>query len=406
MKKWLIQHHEVALTSLVLFMVCITRISMAMGNIAYVLIVLLALVTAYIMRNQIVISPMIKTYAKAYTLMVLCMIPSIFGSDNILDSIKSFLNIWVWKSFLFFIILLFIKRKNLLYLMLTVFLYYVGFDSLVAYAYSMLGIETNGFGRSGGLFNGSVMGMAMVLTAVFPVALVVLWDKNFPKSLRIAAGFSTLAMIFGMLGNQSRGSWIFNMGTSLLVSIRYFMKNILYLGIFLAIVIGLGVTVSQNDHYVNRFKSVTNTTTNGSNLGRIYVWESTIDMIEDHPVIGVGPGEWRKVYRAQYKLPEETQDLNHSHNNFLHIGAESGLLGLIAFVIFGLYVIGISVHRWIQNNNPYDLAVVIGFFSYIFLFGSIDYTWNNSSGIRILWFILAVFLQLGYANRVNENVRG
>lgn len=167
MKKWLIQHHEVALTSLVLFMVCITRISMAMGNIAYVLIVLLALVTAYIMRNQIVISPMIKTYAKAYTLMVLCMIPSIFGSDNILDSIKSFLNIWVWKSFLFFIILLFIKRKNLLYLMLTVFLYYVGFDSLVAYAYSMLGIETNGFGRSGGLFNGSVMDMAMVLTAVF-----------------------------------------------------------------------------------------------------------------------------------------------------------------------------------------------------------------------------------------------
>ena len=60
MKEWLIQHHEVALTSLVLFMVCITRISMAMGNIAYVLIVLLALVTAYIMRNQIVISPMIK----------------------------------------------------------------------------------------------------------------------------------------------------------------------------------------------------------------------------------------------------------------------------------------------------------------------------------------------------------
>ena len=33
---------------------------------------------------------------------------------------------------------------------------------------------------------------------------------------------------------------------------------------------------------------------NGSNLGRIYVWEADKQMIMDHPVTGVGPGLWQK----------------------------------------------------------------------------------------------------------------
>ena len=41
-----------------------------------------------------------------------------------------------------------------------------------------------------------------------------------------------------------------------------------------------------------------------------------------------------------------------------------------------------------MSGNPYDLSIIVGFISYLFLFGSVDYTWGNSSGIRmfgLLW---------------------
>ena len=91
---------------------------------------------------------------------------------------------------------------------------------------------------------------------------------------------------------------------------------------------------SSHQDYVARFESTFNISTDGSNLGRIYVWEADKHMIMDHPVTGVGPGLWQKTYREHYKLKQETQDLGHSHNNLLQIASESGILGLIGFLGF------------------------------------------------------------------------
>ena len=117
-------------------------------------------------------------------------------------------------------------------------------------------------------------------------------------------------------------------------------------------------------------------------------------MIMDHPVIGVGPGLWQKTYREQYKSEKETQDLGHSHNNMLQIASESGILGLIGFLGFSIFTIYKSVKSYIISTNPYDLSIIVGFISYLFLFGSIDYTWGNSSGIRIFWVVMGIMLQL------------
>ena len=42
---------------------------------------------------------------------------------------------------------------------------------------------------------------------------------------------------------------------------------------------------------------------------------------------------------------------------------------------------------------------MVGFISYLFLFGSIDYTWGNSSGIRMFWIVMGIMIQL----KINEN---
>ena len=93
-------------------------------------------------------------------------------------------------------------------------------------------------------------------------------------------------------------------------------------------------------------------------------------MIEDKPLTGFGPGQWQVNYRKTYKVVEESRDLGHAHNNFLHIAAESGLIGVAGFTAFWLFFLA----------------------AYIFMFGMSDYTWGKSDSIREFWFVISLLL--------------
>jgi putative inorganic carbon (HCO3(-)) transporter len=72
------------------------------------------------------------------------------------------------------------------------------------------------------------------------------------------------------------------------------------------------------------------------NDDRIAVYHNAIRMIRSHPLIGVGTNTFMKNYKAYKEFPEYrnvvTSDFMYAHNNFLHMAAEIGLLGLGVFV--------------------------------------------------------------------------
>ena len=49
---------------------------------------------------------------------------------------------------------------------------------------------------------------------------------------------------------------------------------------------------------------------------------------------------------------------------------------------------------WFKKRDPYSLCSMIAVVSYVFVFGQVEYTLDNSSGIRIMYFMLATMLQL------------
>ena len=399
MQSWIIKNSEMVLTVLISLMICTTRSSMVLGNLIYSLIILMTLVTCWYRRHEISVPQSIRQYGWAYVVMLLCVLPSALISNDIAVTTKYFFNIWVWKVLVIVPILLFIKSSRKLYAILSVFFVYMGIDALSAFAQYLLGYNLGPGGRAGGVIHGSMMGLAMLLTLAFPLALIAAYDKRFPSYVRKSAVFSLFGMLLGMWGNQSRGSWLFNGINGILITLRYSFVNIRYMLVLLVAVVGIGYAFTSNPAYMARFESTFNTTTNGSNLGRIYVWEADKQMIMDHPVTGVGPGLWQKIYREHYKLKQETQDLGHSHNNLLQIASESGILGLIGFLGFSFFIFCKSLIHYVKSRNPYDLSIMVGFISYLFLFGSIDYTWGNSSGIRIFWIVMGIMIQL----KINEN---
>ena len=394
MKSWIIKYSELILTILISVMICTTRSSMAFGNLMYSLIILMTLVTCWYRRHEISVPQSIRQYGWAYVGMLLCVLPSALISNDIAVTTKYFFNIWVWKVLVIVPILLFIKSSPKLYAILSVFFVYMGIDALSAFAQYLLGYNLGPGGRAGGVIHGSMMGLAMLLTLAFPLALIAAYDKRFPSYVRKSAVFSLFGMLLGMWGNQSRGSWLFNGINGALITLRYCFINIRYILVLLVAVVGIGYAFSSNQAYVARFESTFNISTDGSNLGRIYVWEADKQMIMDHPVTGVGPGLWQKIYREHYKLKQETQNLGHSHNNLLQIASESGLLGLVGFLGFSIFMFCKSLKHYVKTRNPYDLSILVGLISYLFLFGSVDYTWGNSSGIRMFWIVMGIMIQL------------
>jgi O-antigen ligase len=160
-----------------------------------------------------------------------------------------------------------------------------------------------------------------------------------------------------------------------------------------AVFLGVLGFMLSSPHYVQRIRSITNITTDRSNRDRILVWKSARKMVRDHPVTGVGMERFRQHYK-KYRYKQEKQRLGHTHNNFIHVAVENGIVGLAGLLYFLGYYLYISFRNYCKNNNPYDILVFTTCLGYICIFGQIDHTLGISTGMRMMWFLHAVLLQL------------
>jgi O-antigen ligase len=90
---------------------------------------------------------------------------------------------------------------------------------------------------------------------------------------------------------------------------------------------------------------------------RIDLWTKTIRMIADHPLLGVGLGNFRQVFETRYN-PELNNDLRrgvHAHNLWLHKYAELGLIGGTCYLALWVTVLWMA---WRQaRGDPGFVAV-------------------------------------------------
>ena len=374
---------------MITLMACFTRLSMAAGQVFYVIAILLSIIYIWKHRHNLYVPSYVKKYSKSLIVMLLLLLPSSVLTNNISVGLPEFINVWLWRIPVFFIIALCIRNKKTLFTMLAVFFVDFGIDNLVAFYQHFSGMTDRGWG-----FGSSVLTISGLMVMLVPIFCVILLDKEFPNYVKAAALWALGCVGFGMYGNQSRGSWLFNMIMVPIVSLPYVMKQFIHVIAVLAALGGVIWGFSTQPQYVARFESITNTTTDGSNLGRFEVWTSAINMFKDYPAIGVGIGQWRTKYEESYRLPSENQHLYHAHNNFIQLLSEVGILGLLGVLIFYGYMVIDNAKIWYRRRDPYSLCAMIAVFSYVFVFGQIEYTLDNSSGIRLMYFILGTMLQL------------
>lgn len=112
---------------------------------------------------------------------------------------------------------------------------------------------------------------------------------------------------------------------------------------------------------------------NFSVLERLAHWQAGARMFEDRPWLGVGIGNYGASY-ARYPQPHWYEPLGHAHNVFINFAAETGILGLVVFVMFWFGVALFAARMgWAGLGWISALATgVLGTWTYLTVHGLFD----------------------------------
>jgi O-antigen ligase len=175
-------------------------------------------------------------------------------------------------------------------------------------------------------------------------------------------------------------------------------KNLTYGGIMLVIFVFLVVIMVKNNSFlINRISEImenheykmSEETMEGYNgfTTRLAQWESSLSIIQQHPVIGVAPGdvqdELQKIYKKNY-LKYCYQNEWDAHNQYIQTTLGLGVIGLLVFLA------GMVVTVWFGYTNRSLMGIA---FIVLFACCSItESTLNVQKGIVFYSFFQSLFV--------------
>ena len=360
-------------------------ISIPAGNIALGITTVAFLLYAYKNRNNLQIID--KTYYTAIAIFMGTMLISALASGFIGPGMKRWSDFWLWRLMPFFIMTFAIKDFISARRILSISIVGISLSALCA-IYQGLGGNT----RANGFF-GSPMTLAGYLCLFIPILFVLFLERKRYDIWKWIIGISLSVCCVALLFNGTRGAWL-AIATVISLLLLYYLIQKEKMAVF--ILCGLlivGVGLSQYQPFTNRVASITDTK-NQSNAERFLIWNSALHMFEDHPVLGVGLGQYKDNYQKKYISPEAKEPkLEHAHNNFMQMLAESGIVGFGGFVILISGLIGYSFKRFFKNKNPYALMMCASTLALV-LQGLTEYNFGNSAVMKCFWLLQGCLLVL------------
>lgn len=93
---------------------------------------------------------------------------------------------------------------------------------------------------------------------------------------------------------------------------------------------------------------------------RVYIWNKSLSIIADNPLIGVGKGNFKKAYSDL--LPDgidENRRQSHAHNDLFNIAASAGLPAAVFYIAIWLSILLALYRRWKLENKVGEKAAYL-----------------------------------------------
>jgi O-antigen ligase len=186
---------------------------------------------------------------------------------------------------------------------------------------------------------------------------------------RLLAGITAIMLLLAELLSQSRGGEIALIAALAFIlfvgmhGVRVLMRVgiIVILGGLAAALIGL--LPSTLTGTIPKFLGLTQISLSApsaqdySTAERLAHWIAGLNMYLDHPILGVGIGNYPDAY-APYHVTIFLDPLGHAHNYYINIAAEMGTIGLIVYLLFviALFVLGGRAIKFISRHYNQERA--------------------------------------------------
>jgi O-antigen ligase len=253
-----------------------------------------------------------------------------------------------------------------------------------------------------------------VLAMFFPPAIALLMKKDRPTITRVMLAIATFILAMGIVFSFTRAAWVSLAGVgALYVAMRIGFKwktlvgvGVIVLGFLVINQDSILIELQRNkqdssDNLTEHVESISNVSSDDSNLERLNRWSCAISLFVERPISGWGPGTYQFVYapfqEAKYRTNISTNnaDGGNAHSEYLGPLAEQGILGLV-FILMLLWwasTVGFRLWREIEDEDKRNFAVSVylGLMTY-FIHGVLNNYLDTDKASAPFWGFLAILV--------------
>lgn len=234
------------------------------------------------------------------------------------------------------------------------------------------------------LENPNVLGEYILL--VLPICISLMWTSKKVLARIVYAGFSGILGI-ALILTFSRGCWLGVMASAA-VFITFAAGKLWGLALLALPIVPMVVPQS----IIARFTSIGDMSDSSTSY-RVFIWMGTLLMLKDFWLSGIGPGT--EAFTQVYPFYSYNSIVApHSHNLFLQIITESGIIGIIGFLLllFLWFKRLIAGYQYFGKGNKFSV-VFVGLGSALtgfLLQGMFDNCFYNYRVFMIFWAVIAI----------------
>jgi len=240
------------------------------------------------------------------------------------------------------------------------------------------------------------VGSSLTVATAYAVVLVITWtiwlmicslEKIYTKK---TIAFGTFLVFFAVIFSGTRmGLLGILIGLGLCGLATVFMKNKniniikivpYFIGITALLIISsiLVWNLLPNDLYIKKtFSTLITGKLDDSNMGRVLIWISAINIFEDHKFLGIGPGNFPEKCKLFFALNGIHRPIGvntHAHNIYLIMLSEHGLIGFLILITFAFLCISRVFLYFLKNRNSSIFYAFLAGFIVMATLGLVDAT--------------------------------
>ncbi|MDF2448870.1 MAG: hypothetical protein K0R26_1374 [Bacteroidota bacterium] len=263
------------------------------------------------------------------------------------------------------------------------------------------------------------------LAMYIPVMFGILFMKNISFYLKIVCFGLLLIFLTSIIISYARAGWLslaVSLGVLLTLALKIKFRTLLFsliggIIVFLSfqteilMVLGRNNTDSDGDFMAN-VESMTNISTDVSNVERLNRWSCALRMFEEKPVFGFGPGTYQFLYAPFQKSSMKTVistnfgDKGNAHSEYLGPLSEQGLIGaLIVFaLVLAVMFLGYRLVYTLKDKSLKILSITLlmGMSTY-FVHGFLNNFLDTDKASVPFWGFLAMLVCIDVYYREQES---